>query len=32
VAKLLEAISKIVDRAQEQGVGRRKSAAYTGSM
>ena len=25
----LEPISKIVDHAQEQGTGRRKSAAYT---
>jgi hypothetical protein len=25
-------ISKIVDHAQEQGTGRRKSAAYTDSM
>jgi uncharacterized Fe-S cluster-containing radical SAM superfamily enzyme len=29
---LLKPISKIVDHAQEQGTGRRKSAAYDWSM
>ena len=28
-AKMIEPISKIVDNAQEQGVSRRKSAAYS---